>query len=80
MRDQVTAASYECEKDFRINLGNAGIITLDVNGFILDDLGSNGEVITLIISLEPEKTITVTTIKNDLTTDTKQFEKTTQSP
>jgi transcriptional regulator with XRE-family HTH domain len=80
MRDQVTSASYECEKNFRINLGNAGIITLDVNGFILDNLGSNGEVITLIVSLEPEKTITVTTVTNDITTDTKQFEKNTQSP
>ncbi|MCK5847814.1 MAG: helix-turn-helix domain-containing protein [Caldisericia bacterium] len=80
MRNQVNSASYECEKDFRINLGNAGIITLNVNGFAIDNLGDNGEVITLLVSLEQENSITVTTIKDDVITDTKQFEKNKQSP
>ncbi|MDD4028338.1 MAG: helix-turn-helix domain-containing protein [Caldisericia bacterium] len=74
LRESIDKASYECEKSFRVHLGNAGIISLRLNGFSIERVGDEGEVVSLDILLEPDQYILMDTLKGGIVVDTKRFE------
>jgi len=54
--------SIEATKKIKLNIGNAGGLRININGFDLNSLGNSGETIDLEITLSPGKSIQVVTI------------------
>jgi cytoskeleton protein RodZ len=80
LRNSVNKASYECDQSFQVHLGNAGIISLEINGFSIETLGEYGEVISLDILLEPDQYILMDTLKGGIVVDTRRFENNSSQP
>jgi cytoskeletal protein RodZ len=80
LRNSVNRASYECDESFQVHLGNAGIISLEINGFSVETLGDPGEVISLDILLEPDQYILMDTLKGGIVVDTRRFENNSSQP
>jgi transcriptional regulator with XRE-family HTH domain len=80
LKNTINRASYECDNSFQVHLGNAGIISLRINGFSVNNIGENGEVISLDILLEPEQYILMDTLKGGIVVDTRRFEKNIPQP
>ena len=55
--------SIEAKKKIKLNIGNAGGLKININGFDLSNLGNSGETIDLEITLSPGKSIQVVTIR-----------------
>ncbi len=75
LKNTINRASYECTNSFQVHLGNAGIISLRINGFSVNNIGEKGEVISLDILLEPEQYILMDTLKGGIVVDTRRLEK-----
>ncbi len=75
LKNSINKASYECDNSFQVHLGNAGIISLRINGYLVNNIGEKGEVISLDILLEPEQYILMDTLKGGIVVDSRRFEK-----
>ncbi len=80
LRGTTDNAIYECKESFRIELGNAGIISFNINGFQVTNLGEIGDVVNIDITLKQEEYILLDVIKNGIVIDTRRFDKTTATP